>query len=179
MDSATKRKQPAVQDDSPQGDQEDTGSRTDESSGERINGLMRLVGKRTTEVSEQKARADKAEAALAAVTTRLATYESGASMSAADTDALDADTADSPEVEEQVDDSDSTDGQDFWLPGLPEAHTPSWEPGHTYVDPSSASRVSASMFDRPSATQRLKTDFVRGLDGAIDDWGWTEPISRS
>ena len=87
MDSTDAEQEPADQQvDSPDDGQEDARSGID-NSGERLNGLMRLVGRRTTEVSQQKARADVAEAELAATQARLAAYEDGAQMSDADAEA--------------------------------------------------------------------------------------------
>jgi hypothetical protein len=164
MDSTSTEQDPTAGN-SPEGVQEDTGSRVDPSP-DRINGLMRLVGKRTTEVSAQKVRADKAEAALAALQERLATYEGGATMSDADA----AEVEQTTDVEEESGEA-LADGQDFWLPGLPGSHSPTWEPAHTYVDPSSVSRVQ-SFSPRSTPTERLKTEFDSVLDSAIDDWGW-------
>lgn len=183
MDSTSDTQEPTTASADSQADgQEESGSRVDNSA-ERINGLMKLVGRRTTEVSQQKARADKAEAELVEAQTRLHAYEAGARMSDDEAAAATAATAE----QEQATDTDDTDTDDDEaydpFAGLDDAdETPTfWGPtgqaAHTYVDPNSVSRMRSMTASTPSRTQRLQADFNRGLDGALDDWDW-KPADR-
>ncbi len=155
----------------------DTGT---DNSAERLNGLMALVGKRTTEVSEQKARADRAEAVLAEYRERLLAYEAGARMSDADALATEQAAGLSTDNAEQVpDDSTDTDadpyaganaGFDYWGAGVP--YVPDGGAVSTYVDPNHVSRAQSMPAHRPTNAQRLRAAFDSGIDSALSQWGW-------
>jgi hypothetical protein len=157
--------------------QEDDGSGTDAATATRINGLMRLVGKRTTEANQQKARAERAEAALAEARQQLATYESGADLSeddAADASAAagllhDQDGADGDAGADRAGDDDTDSGAGWWMPGI--FHAPNFGDPAAYVDPNSASRASSLVASTPTETQHLRSEFDRSLDQALAGWG--------
>jgi len=166
---------PAAPGDSPTAGQEPA-SGTDPN--QRINGLMRLVGRRTTALQQEKARADQAEADLAAALEALQAYESGAQMSddeaaevVADEDDIGVATAADDEVTDggswatptleipQQGDADT--GDDYWWPNALRSG----------VDPNAASRASSMTAFSPTETQRLQAQFESELGGALERWG--------
>lgn len=150
--------------------QEAQGSRTDEAApdaSDRINGMMRLLGHRTTERDSQKARADAAEAALEDAQQRLYLYEGGARMSddQADEVAADVEVEDSGEAQQ----AEADDDFNYWLPGG--MHAPNGGDPASYVDPSAASRASSIMATNPNSTAAVRDRFHHELDQALTNWG--------
>jgi len=176
--------------------QEDGGSRTDGNSQNRINGLMRLVGKRTNEAGQQKARAERAEAELAAARERLTAYEGGAHMTEdeagtiqpADTDTeggITGDDSDDTDIT-PADDEEREDAAEALRAGWPQTiedlatmqqgavSDSYWVPDNMQpplIDPNSASRASSLRALNPSETQRVQSEFDRQLDAALERWG--------
>jgi len=179
--------------------QEDVASRDDGNSRDRINGLMRLVGKRTTEARQQEARATQAETALADALERLKAYETGARMS--DDEAQEQETLIQPGDDTDgditpgdTDDADITPADDEereeraealragWPQTIADLATMEqgavsdsyWVPDNmqpTLMDPNSASRASSLRIHTPGETARLRSDFDRHLDDALVRWG--------
>ena len=169
-------------------------STVDDNSATRINGLMRLVGLRTTEAGQQKARAEQAEAELAAARDRLQAYESGTYMSA--TEAQEQESLIQPAGADTEDNITSDDTDDFipadddereqraeamraaWPNSLgrddvPQDEGVDWSDvmAGQIVDPNSASRASSLRATNPTETERIRSEFERRLDGALEHWG--------
>lgn len=158
--------------------QDGVDSGTDVSPTERINGLMRVIGKRTTERDEQEARATRAEAELANANQRLAAYEAGRE---AEVDNLLANeqSADTDDSDEGIypPEAENPDAFEYWLPsvsrGSADADDEAEQAGafSTYVDPNAATRASGLRATNMTETERVRQQFERGLDDALRGWG--------
>ena len=166
---------PAAPGDSPTAGQEPA-SGTDPN--QRINGLMRLVGQRTTALQQEKARADQAEADLAAALEALQAYESGAQMSDDEAAELVAEEDDSAMA--TAEDDEVTDGGSWATPTLEIPQQGDADTGDDYwwpnalrsgVDPNAASRASSMTAFSPTQTQQLQAQFENELGPALERWG--------